>query len=420
MANSFMRAKSPLVPNFPLESALDTLGKRRHEQGVLNAGDMLAELQFSTLLDLLPSTNEPAVRSVDPRRAPCTHARLRRFICNEVCFHSFGVGRNDRVAILFPNGPDLAIAFVAVLSYCTSAPLNPANTPQEIKDELVNVSAKAIMVMAGEDNDGILAVAEDLDLIVIECKADPDVAGLFKMVPQNERTGPSASNHERDLAGTDRFGPQQRSDCAMVLHTSGSTGNKKVVPHTVEDLLVGAITIAAACQLTPADICCNQMPLFHIGGIARNVLSPIISGGSVVCMPYFEPSAFWQAVASAQCTWYYAGPTMHTMILEAYKAMSPRPRISLRFIANAAGPLLPSVAEDMRDTYSEAAGGFCSIMPSYGMTEVMPISSPPVGYNLDRPGTSGQIIGPKCTIRDATTGARSHYSACRPLLPPSV
>ena len=31
----------------------------------------------------------------------------------------------------------------------------------------------------------------------------------------------------------------------------------------------------------------------------------------------------------------------------------------------------------------------------------MPISSPPVGYNLDRPGTSGQIVGPRCAILDA-------------------
>eukprot|EP00967_Tisochrysis_lutea_P110967 scaffold174109_cov30-Tisochrysis_lutea.AAC.7 len=50
----------------------------------------------------------------------------------------------------------------------------------------------------------------------------------------------------------------------MVLHTSGSTGNKKVVPHTLGDLLAGAICIAAACELKPTDICCNQMPLFHI------------------------------------------------------------------------------------------------------------------------------------------------------------
>ena len=168
--------------------------------------------------------------------------------------------------------------------------------------------------------------------------------------------------------------PSQREDEAFVLHTSGSTGNKKLVPHLLEDLVVGAVCIAAACRLEASDVCCNQMPLYHIGGIARNVLAPILSGGSVVAMPFFEPSLFWKAAQSANATWYYAGPTMHMLILDSYKQADPKPTISLRFVANAAGPLLHSVAADMRDTFSAAAGRFVSIMPSYGMTECMPIN----------------------------------------------
>ena len=387
------------MPTVPCAAAIDKCGKRRASEGTLLAETVLEELNpfFTTLLDLLPDTETPAVRSVEPGRAPCSHARLRRFIAEEVDFWKYGVGRTDRVAILFPNGPELAVAFVAVLTYCTCAPLNPANTPQEIAGELKNVSAKAILVMRGEDNEGILAVAEELGLVVIEAVPSPDCCGVFEM--SDGLAGEKAGEKTLHLAA-DKRRPQQRDDVAMVLHTSGSTGNKKVVPHTVEDLLSGAVCIASACQLTTDDICCNQMPLFHVGGIARNVLSPIISGGSVVAMPMFESNAFWNVVAAQKCTWYYAGPTMHMLILEAYKKFEPRPKISLRFIANAAGPLLPSVAEDMRDTYSAAAGGFCSIMPSYGMTECMPISSPPVGYNLDRPGTSGQIVGPMCQIQN--------------------
>ena len=144
----------------PLTSALAAFSSRRDADGSLDADSMLEQLPFRTLIELLPQTDRPAVCSMDLSRAACTHARLRRFVADEVCFSDYGVGRNDRVAILFPNGPELAVAFVAVLSYCTSAPLNPANTPQEIKAELENVRAKAIMVAAGEDNDGILAVAE--------------------------------------------------------------------------------------------------------------------------------------------------------------------------------------------------------------------------------------------------------------------
>lgn len=68
-------------------------------------------------------------------------------------------------------------------------------------------------------------------------------------------------------------------------------------------------------------------------------------------------------------------------------------------IGNAAGGLPPEKAKEMRDTFSSAPagsggggggeGGRCVILPSYGMTECMPISSPPLTYNLERTGTSG-------------------------------
>ena len=57
---------------------------------------------------------------------------------------------------------------------------------------------------------------------------------------------------------------------------------------------------------------------------------------------------------------------MHMLILDAYKQAAPKPTVALRFIANAAGPLLHSIACDMRDTFSAAAGGVVSVMPSYG------------------------------------------------------
>ena len=378
----------------PAQSAIEEFGKLAQE-GKLQADTMLgpdSRLKFDSLLDLLPDTDTPAVLSISADRPPCTHRKLRHFI-SELDLHQFGLGPNDKVAILFPNGPELAVAFVAVLSYCTCAPLNPANTPAEIKGELVNTSSRALLVMDGEDNEGILEVASELGITVISCTKTESECGIFtveQLLAAREPATPASATKV----------PSARKDTAMVLHTSGSTGNKKVVPHLVEDLLGGAVCIAAACQLTPDDRCCNQMPLFHVGGIARNVLAPIISGGSVVAMPYFEPGLFWRVASEHRATWYYAGPTMHMLILDTYKAQTPRPTITLRFIANAAGPLLPSVAQEMRDTYTEGAGRFVSVMPSYGMTECMPISSPPVGYNLDRPGTSGRIVGPRCTIRD--------------------
>merc|ERR1719502_410895 len=67
-------------------------------------------------------------------------------------------------------------------------------------------------------------------------------------------------------------------------------------------------------------------------------------------------------------------------------------RTGLRMIANAAGGLLPSLAEQLKECFGAV------ILPSYGMTECMPISTPPNDYKLDRPGTSGVAVGPELLI----------------------
>ena len=46
------------------------------------------------------------------------------------------------------------------------------------------------------------------------------------------------------------------------------------------------------------------MPLFHIGGVVRNVLAPVMSGGSAVMCSGFDPVAFWILAAKFKATWY--------------------------------------------------------------------------------------------------------------------
>lgn len=92
-------------------------------------------------------------------------------------------------------------------------------------------------------------------------------------------------------------------------------------------------------------------------------------------------------------TWYYATPTMHQMILgEAEHRPDAFKQSAIQFICNAGAGLPPSLAGQLRDTFN------CVILPSYGMTECMPIAAPPKDYTLDRHGTSGRIVGPEVAI----------------------
>lgn len=84
---------------------------------------------------------------------------------------------------------------------------------------------------------------------------------------------------------------------------------------------------------------------------------------------------------------------MHQMILgEAEHRPDARKQSAIEFICNAGGGLPPTLAVQLREVFN------CSILPSYGMTECMPIAAPPKDYTLDRQGTSGRIVGPDVAI----------------------
>ena len=86
---------------------------------------------------------------------------------------------------------------------------------------------------------------------------------------------------------------------------------------------------------------------------------------------------------------------MHSTILsEATHRMEAVASHRIRLICNAAGGLLPSLAVQLQETFC------CTVLPSYGMTECMPITTPPLNYLLDRPGTSGVSAGPEISILD--------------------
>jgi hypothetical protein len=138
-----------------------------------------------------------------------------------------------------------------------------------------------------------------------------------------------------------------------------------------------------------------MMPFNHVGGLVRNLFAPVLSGGSTILCPAFDPNLFWDILQDGYGTWYYASPSMHMSILAEGSLRSDAvSRCKLRLVCNAAGDLLPALAARLQVTFG------CTVLPSYGMTECMPISTPPLNYALDRVGTSGIGCGPEISILD--------------------
>ncbi|RMY91935.1 hypothetical protein D0862_09607 [Hortaea werneckii] len=202
--------------------------------------------------------------------------------------------------------------------------------------------------------------------------------------------------------------PNKADDTGIMLFTSGTSGTKKLVPLHVHSMVCGIAMVIESWGLSLSMRCLNQMPLNHVGGLIRNLFAPIMSDGSVICCSAFDANQFWDCVEDYAPTWYYASPSMHQCILEAATERSETVQKSqIRLVCNAAGGLLPSLACRLRDTFSTETRQ-CTVLPSYGMTECMPISTPPLNYCLDRPGTSGTSVGPELAVMDGNGQRVNH------------
>ncbi|KAF8129664.1 acetyl-CoA synthetase-like protein [Mycena galopus ATCC 62051] len=374
-------------------------------------GDALADAvtgshNINTLLDCLPATSAPALYSPDLTRAPLTHDALRSFVQHfalpSLC--TTPLGPNARVLLALPTGPANALALLALAAHHTAAPVNPASTAPELFDDARRLRARAILTT--RDAEARLELRRlrtelTIEVVFIEERAG-GVCGLFDMcVMERDGEGDAVDPTQTQVHPPRPTQLHGLRDQSLILHTSGTSGTKKVVPYSLLHLIVGTCAVVESWDLRHDDVNLNMMPLFHVGGIVRNLLAPIFSGGSAIMCAGFDADAFWTLARDLRASWYYAAPTIHHAILAAQPSPSspssyidPKQDLRLRMIANAAGGLLPSLAVRLRETFVGAV-----VLPSYGMTECMPIVSPPITYALERPGTSGLPCGPHVSIR---------------------
>jgi acyl-CoA synthetase (AMP-forming)/AMP-acid ligase II/acyl carrier protein len=319
-----------------------------------------------------------------PGRIPLTYGRLLAHLEDSVqVLHAIGVNRKDRVALVLPNGPEMAVAFLAVAAGATCAPLNPAYSAQEFDFYLSNLGAKALVVQSGIDSPA-RAVAQAQGIRIIELSPILEAeAGLFTL--ESETYGPMAQG-----------GFAQPDDVALVLFTSGTTSRPKLVPLKQSNISASAHHIQAALQLTPRDRCLNVMPLFHVHGLIGALLSSLMAGGSVVCTPGLDPTQFFAWLGEFGPTWYTAVPAIHQSILvEAESHPEMIARCPLRLMRSSSSALSPRLMAGLEDLLG------VPVIESYGMTEAAhQITSNPLPPRLRKPGSVGLAAGPEVAILD--------------------
>lgn len=325
------------------------------------------------------NSNQPALLAVDGPQI--TYGELLyQLDVTAGQLRTLGIGPRDRVAIVLPNGLEMALAFLSIAAAATAAPLNPAYRRKEYAFYLQDLRPKAVVLLPDTQPE-LRLLAREMDLPLLEllpCAAQECVMRL------EGATGRPALESARPAV----------EDPALVLHTSGTTSRPKMVPLSQANLGASAGHIRATLRLERADRCLNVMPLFHIHGLMAGLLAPISAGSSVVCTPRFDAGAFYEWLVQFRPTYYTAVPTMHQAILERAGQQQEAIALSaLRFIRSSSASLAPPVMAALERTFG------CPVVESYGMTEAAhQMASNPLTPGTQKPGTVGPAAGPEVAI----------------------
>jgi acyl-CoA synthetase (AMP-forming)/AMP-acid ligase II len=344
-------------------------------------------LAFSCLPHLLEHharriPDAPAILA--PGRAPLTYSQLHQHIENiEDTLRAMGIGRHDRIVVMLPNGPEMAVAILATAASAVCAPMNPAYQAEELDRYFADLRPRALITQAGIDAPA-RHVARARGVRVIELSAALDrEAGLFKL------TGDRADAPSHELVSPGHV--------AVLLLTSGTTAHPKIVPQTHANICASACSSVAAWALSETDRCINMLPLFHGHGLHNTLMASLAAGASVVCTPGWDANSFFGWLTEFQPTWYSAVSTIHQALLAQARHDPKRwADCRLRFVRSGSAPLPAHILMELESTFS------APVIEYYAMTETTstPIACNPLPPGRRKAGSAGIPVSLDVAIMD--------------------
>jgi acyl-CoA synthetase (AMP-forming)/AMP-acid ligase II/phosphosulfolactate synthase (CoM biosynthesis protein A) len=186
--------------------------------------------------------------------------------------------------------------------------------------------------------------------------------------------------------------PQPPGRAAVVLASSGTTGQPKMIPLDEDQLLHAARNIAVHHELSANDRGYCPLPLFHINALVVGILSTVVAGSSLVIDRRFSRRAFWTIVANSDVTWLNLVPAIIGALADDDP---PAPWVAnrIRFARSASSPLPPATRERFERRFG------ISVLETYGMTEAASqITANPLADDDRRPGSVGMPVGTEVRV----------------------
>jgi oxalate---CoA ligase len=281
-----------------------------------------------------------------------------------------GICRGTVAGLALPDGPDFLAGFFGIARVAACAPLNPTMPPAELEVRLSELGVRALVV---ESFDSPLAgPARARGIPVVEYRrGQVRVEGRLK-------------ERKRHVA----------EDVLLVLQTSATTGQPKVVPISTSTLNAMGRNSARCLELTAQDRFLSLMPLFHLQGLL-SCLIQIGCGGQVIAAAGFDAKHFVSWMEQYRPTWYTAGPSLHRSIVALLRDRREKVPASLRFVRSIGAAMPAELMAEIEDALG------VPVLEGYGLTEAGAVTGSPFPPHPRKPGSAGRSTGAEFAILDA-------------------
>src|SRR5581483_3541537 len=217
--------------------------------------------------------------------------------------HRHGVRRGDRVATISHNHSDTVIQyFAAWLMGACIVPVSLSEDDHRIRFILENSRAKLAFLRKDYE--------ERISPIVKSLASDLRVISCSKRFEDELRNASAMFSSEEAVTIEDE---------ALIVYTSGTTGNPKGVVLTQHNLLADARGITDWHAMTNRQRMMCVLPIHHVNGTIVTLVTPMYFGGTVVLNQKFQSEHFFERIAKERVNVVSVVPTLLAFLIEYYK-----------------------------------------------------------------------------------------------------
>ncbi len=298
-----------------------------------------------------------------------------------------GIGKGERVALFLDNCPEFVIAYYAILKAgMVVVPVNYLFKIEEAKYIIEDSGAAALITSRA-----YAEMAEELRVRVDALKIVITTSRVREEIPHFETLRHAA----RALAHV-RISPD---DTAVILYTSGTTGNPKGAVLTHRNLVSNALDSSKVISVTRRDTFLCILPLFHSFAATVCMNLPMAVGAATVIMKSVRPfKRVIRAIRRNRVSVFVGVPSLYSILKEMKLPRIFRsPLIKLfnpvRLCISGAAALPVDTLLGFERTFR------IPLLEGYGLTEASPVVTLNPLKGVRKPGSIGLPLAGHIAVR---------------------